>query len=299
MHHNRRWIGILLVLIGAASYGMLSPLTKLAFQGGWNEAQVTFMQLTCGVVMMWGIVGLRPGAWSNPFRGPWVRLSLIGMIGLALTTVLYNTALSELDASLAIVMLFQFTWITLALDSILQRKKPNLFQLLSVGTVMVGTLLTVNIASANFSTVSLRGIGFGLLAAVTYSLFILFTGKLQTKMDPVLRSAIMLTAGLPLLYLIYPPQQVLQGDISSLLLWGLVLGIFGQIIPTVGFNIGVPRTGSSLAAMLGSMELPVAVIGAYVILHESVKLQQWIGIGLILAGVVIAELKTAKLRNRG
>ena len=31
------------------------------------------------------------------------------------------------------------------------------------------------------------------------------------------------------------------------------------------FNIGIPRVGSSVAALLGSLELPVGLLGAYLL----------------------------------
>ena len=49
----------------------------------------------------------------------------------------------------------------------------------------------------------------------------------------------------------------------------------------MSFNIGIPRIGSTLAAMLGSVELPVAVIAAYLLIGEPVDGLQWVGMGLI------------------
>ncbi|MNL78789.1 hypothetical protein D3C87_2052640 [compost metagenome] len=43
--------------------------------------------------------------------------------------------------------------------------------------------------------------------------------------------------------------------------------------------------------MAGAMELPVALIGAYLLLGESITGIQWLGMGLILAGIALSELK--------
>ncbi|MNI40701.1 EamA-like transporter family protein [compost metagenome] len=68
--------------------------------------------------------------------------------------------------------------------------------------------------------------------------------------------------------------------------------MLGQVIPTVAFNIGIPRIGSSVAAMLGSIELPAAVIAAFFLLGEAVVWIQWLGMGCILVGIVISEKKS-------
>lgn len=293
-----RWLAAALVLLGAASYGMLSPFIKMAYERGFSGVQVSASQITMGTVILWLLVLTNPKAWANPFRQSWIKLSLVGIFGLALTTFFYNIALSELDASLAIVLLFQFTWITILMDCLHGRKWPKPQQLVAVGLVVAGTLLAVNLFDARMTDVSPLGVAFGLLSACTYSLFLFAAGKVETTLHPVMKSAVMLTAALPILYAINPPHTIFGADTGSLLLWGALLGLLGSVLPTVLFNIGIPKIGSSLAAMLASMELPVAVTGAFFILGERVVPAQWAGMALILLGIVVSEAKLPASDNR-
>ncbi|MDF2669959.1 MAG: EamA family transporter [Paenibacillus sp.] len=291
-----RWIAIVLVLIGSASYGMLSPFVKMAYDRGWNDVQVSASQVTMGTVLLWVLLLVTPKAWTNPFKGPWIRLSLIGIFGLSLTTFFYNTTLSKLDASLSIVLLFQFTWMTILMDCLFERKWPTRYQLIALVIIMAGTLLAVNLSGSSLANMDGIGIVLGLLSGFAYSVFLFFTGRVRTSMHPVMKSVVMLTAALPVIYIIYPPAQVFDTGTGSLLLWGLLLGTLGQVIPTVTFNIGIPRIGSALAAMLGSMELPVAITAAYLILGEAVGYWQWLGIVLILIGIFVSERKPASMK---
>lgn len=290
-----RWIAIVLIILGAACYGMLSSLIKLAYRDGWSDGQITISQTTMGAALTWVLLLIRRKSWSNPFHAPWIQLSLVGMVGLAMTTVVYNITLKELDASLAIVLLFQFTWITVIINALVARRRPNLFQVIAVFLVLAGTLGAVNIFSVDWQRLSVQGIVFGLCAAVCYSLFLFLTGRIkergEAQTDPLMKSAIMLTAALIPIYLIYTPHDLVNSGASNLLFWGVWLGILGQVIPTLFFNMAIPRLGSSFAAMLGSFELPVAVLGALVIVGEKVVTVQWLGMLLILSGVVISEVK--------
>lgn len=289
---SSKWFSILLILIGASSYGLLSPFIKLAFQHGQAEGNITSAQVTMGTLIMWVMVLFTPAARKSPFTGPWIKLGLIGMFGLSLTTILYNRTLSELDASLSIVLLFQFTWITILMECIADRKLPTRYQGAAIAVVMAGTVLSVNLLSAGLDRFSAVGLICGLGSAFTYSLFLFAAGRVESDHHPLLKSAWMLTAGLLVIYAFYPPVFLAGGaDTGSLLLWGLGLGCLGQVIPTIAFLIGIPRTGSSLAAMVGSMELPVAVIGAFLLLGESIAGIQWAGMLLILAGVALSEMK--------
>jgi drug/metabolite transporter (DMT)-like permease len=288
-----------LVLIGSASYGMLSPFVKMAYDKGWNDIQVSASQVTMGTLWLWALLLVTPKAWSNPFQAPWIRLALIGIFGLALTTFFFNNSLSRVEASLAIVLLFQFTWMTIVLECIWDRKRPTRYQIGAGMLVMAGTLLTVNLTGESFRSLDGIGIVSGLLSGVAYSLFLFFTGRVKSTLHPVMKSVVMLTAALPVIYMIYPPSQVFQSEAGSLLLWGLWLGLLGQALPAVAFNIGIPRIGSTLAAMLASIELPVAITAAFLLLREPVGWMQWAGMFLILIGIFVSERQPAAEVNPG
>ncbi|NHN35316.1 DMT family transporter [Paenibacillus agricola] len=284
-----RWFAMVLVLIGASSYGLLSPLIKTAYQEGWNELEVSASQMTAAAILLWLVVLMQRKAWSNPFKGPWVKLSLVGMFGLAATTLLYNTALAEMDATVAIVLLFQFTWITIVMEAVANRKWPERNQWLAVGIIMLGTLCSVEAFDADWTRFTYLGIVCGLGSAMSYSFFLFMAGRLETHLHPFMKSAVMVTGALPLLYLIYPPVVFVQPGNGSLLLWGIILGLLGQVIPTTAFMVGIPRIGSTLASLLGAMELPVGIVASLLILHEAVHGVQWFGMLLILAGIIVAE----------
>ena len=141
--------------------------------------QVTVHQTGIAMLLLWLLALMRFRQWKSPFRRGWIKLCVIGIGGLALTTVLYNQALERLDASLAIVLLFQFTWITILLDSVSRRQWPSKFRLLAIFIVMVGTLLAVGILEEGLTRFDTVGIILGLRSAVAYSLFIWWTGRLQ------------------------------------------------------------------------------------------------------------------------
>lgn len=286
---DRRWVAVVLVIAGASSYGLLSTFIKITYGQGFVEGQITPTQMTLGAILVWGLIACNPKGWMNPFKGPWIKLSAIGIFGLALTTIFYNIALSKLDASFSIVLLFQFTWMTIALDCTASRRWPRSGEIFAIILIMLGTLLAVNVFQTDWSRFSISGLIFGLLSGSTYSLFIFLTGVVKSNLPPLMNSAIMLTAALPMIFLLYSPTVIVREDYMELLLWGALLGLLGQVIPTVTFNIGIPRIGSSLSAMLGSFELPVAMIAAFFVLGEQVMWISWLGMGLIIGGIVISE----------
>ena len=76
--------------------------------------------------------------------------------------------------------------------------------------------------------------------------------------------------------------------------WGIVLALFGTIIPPMLLNAGFPHTGIGLGSIVSSLELPVSVMMAYFLLNEQVLLIQWIGILLIITAIVIMNIQFKK-----
>lgn len=285
------FMSVLIVLFGAASYGILSPIIKLAYDAGFSFEQITVHQVGISVVLLWLFVLLRPKLWQNPLqRGKWIMLAFIGIFGLCMTTVFYNLALQKLEASLSIVLLFQFMWITILLECFRDRRWPRRQQIFAIAVVMAGTLLAAGLFEHKSDVeLNIAGVLYGLASAVTYSLFLFLTGRLQADYDPVLKSAMMMTFGFIVIALLYGSKAWAGESEWTLIGWGTALALLGSVIPAISFNAGIPKIGSGLASLLSAMELPVAAISAWLIIGEQLSAGMTIGILLILAGIMIAE----------
>jgi drug/metabolite transporter (DMT)-like permease len=295
MNRMNHYLAVVLVLLGATSYGLGSTAFKLAISDGWSVQHLTFYQVLSGTVLLWlalGATRLRRGTSSlvSTWRS-WLRLVIIGIVGLSLTTVLYNEALARLDASLGIVLLFQFTWITILLESVHKRKWPSKKEWIAIVCIAIGTVLAVGLLGQDFSRLDGLGVIFGLLSGVTYSLFFFLTGFLPKNLDPIAKSAVMSTSSLIFVIMLQAPATFDWSISGSLIGWGVLLGFLATAFPFFCFNYGISKIGSSLAALLGAMELPAAVIAAYLLLDEPLTGWQGAGIGLIIAGIMAAQPK--------
>ena len=52
--------------------------------------------------------------------------------------------------------------------------------------------------------------------------------------------------------------------------WGILIALFGTVIPPMLLNAGFPLTGIGLGSIVSALELPVSVMMAYVLLNETV-----------------------------
>ncbi|MEO3947191.1 DMT family transporter [Gorillibacterium sp. CAU 1737] len=301
-----------LILAGACSYGILSTFVVFAYDQGFTVDEVVGGQNFLGFLLMALTFGMSrlaakkkaasaPSGFGrlsigNKLRGrDYAGLLAVGLL-MASTGMLYYGALSYIPASLAIVLLFQFTWIGVLIDALLLRRRPSGLEWGSIAVLFAGTLLAGGVVGSGLGEVKPLGILLGLGSAVTYGLFILLSGRVAPGGAPLSRSLTMSLGSVTLTFLVYPPVFLTNGALlNGLLLWALLLALFGAVIPTLFYAIGVPGTGGTLASILSAAELPTAVLMSAFVLRESVTLLQWFGVLVILAGIVLPEW--SKLRG--
>jgi len=276
-----------LVLLGGISYGLLSTMIKLGFIDGFTIQQLVGGEYVFGWLGLLIIVLLFNRV--KVTRKQIITLMAVG-ITLSSTSILYGFAVQELSASIAVVCLFQFTWIGVLIEAVADKKMPSPDKLLSIAVLFVGTLLAGGVFEGTLKQFSLIGIMFGLLAALSFALYIFASGKVETGVSPIMRSFLMATGAVIIISIFFRPTYLFDGSLQNgLLKYVLFLGFFGVVIPTICFAVGTPKVGTGLGTILGALELPTAIIASVALLHETVTGLQWLGIICIVIGIIMPQ----------
>lgn len=290
------WKYALLVFLGGCSYGVVSTIVKLAYGDGFVLGEVTGSQYVLGALMLWIIAIFVPKIRLSGRQ--WLILIISGM-PMGLTGIFYNRALEYVDASFAIILLLQFTWISIVLQYILDKKIPNRKSLIATVIILLGSILSSSFLKNDISF-SLAGMSWGLLAALSFATFIYLSGRTSIPVHPIYKSAIMTTGAALLVCIVLPPVFLINGALSNgLLLYGLLFGFFGSLVPPVLFNIGMPKVGSGLGTILSASELPTAVLMSTLVLHEAVTFSQWLGVIIILVGIIMPNIQKRQNKKNG
>lgn len=282
----------LLVLLGAMSFGILSTIVKLAYAQGFMVNQVVMSQLWLGALICWLLTFLFKGtALLRKFQPrSWGQIIWSG-IPLGFTSFAYYKCVSLVPASFAIILLFQFVWMGLVIDAVFQGSKPSKAQYLSVGVLILGTILASGFTDFSALHTDGWGIIYGLLAALSYTLFI-YVSRTTNQTHFLLTAALRATGGALFASIIFPPTVALaQLFTNGLLPYAIPLAVFGMVLPPIFYAWGVPKIGTTSASIISGAELPVAVLSATLILHEPVHPWQWIGVLLILFAIALPSLK--------
>ncbi len=294
--------GVVLVGLGATSYGMLATFVKLAYSdigitgSKFTPAEVISAQFILGIIAVLVINAFtkfkKRGDVVNATRKNIVQLLITGT-STGLTSIFYYLAVKYIPVSIGIVLLMQTVWMGVLLEMMLEKKMPSGRKIMAVVIVLIGTAMATNLLKSN-EIPDWRGIVLGLCAAASFTTTMFASNKIALGVSPAQRTLYMLLGGgvIVLIFALITQNAPFNYDIFYK--WGILLALFGTVIPPLLLNAGFPHTGIGLGSIVSSLELPVSVMMAYLLLHEKVSFVQWSGIILIILAIVLMNISFKK-----
>lgn len=288
--------GVLLIALGASSYGMLATFVKMAYSEGFTTPEVTIAQFTYGILGIVLINTIQKSQNKNQATTASTKTIIQLMVAgtsLGMTSVFYYLAVKYIPVSIAIVLLMQTVWMGVLFEMLLEKKMPSAQKIISVFVVLVGTALATNIIENKLVT-DWRGIVLGLLSAASFTTTMFTANRVGIGVSSAQRSLFMLLGGAVIVFGFAIANQTGDFQFEIFAKWGIILALFGTIIPPLLFNAGFPLTGIGLGSIVSALELPVSVLMAYFLLNENINTWQWIGIVLIILAIVIMNVNYKK-----
>ncbi len=280
---------ILYVAAGACSYGLLATLVKYANKLGIHTSVLTFLQFLIGFLFLLGFNYFSKSKIQEQANLT-VKLKLTAWgMSLGLTSTLYYLAIQYIPVSVGIILLMQSIWISLIVEALIRKKMPSKAKIIGVITVLLGTALSTDIFSET-KALDTRGLLLGFGAGISYAVAIFSSSNIANQLPSPVRSLFLVLGGL-LLIIIFWNIQIVQQMTLKALPWGLIIALFGTVLPPLFFTRGIPRTGIALGNIISSLEIPISTISAVLLLHETVSGIQWVGIVLILLAVTVINLR--------
>jgi len=291
---SSKFFNIIMTLIAASLLGLIATIVDYLYKAGFAIKDITNVQYGFAIVILWLVVLPVLRRQRLPRGRDWLYLAGTGITA-GITNYFYFTSLTMLPVSLSIILLFQFTWMVTIIDMIVKKKMPSVQKWVGMIVILAGTFFAVGLLGAKVTLLSPFAILLGLLAAFCFAVSLYLPEFMSNESTPLLRTAIMMTISAISLFPVFPPTYLTSGVLwTSLFGWGFLMGLFGQVVPFLLLQISIPRIGGRMAGVLGSVELPVTVFSAYLILNEKVTLIRWFGVFLIIIGICISELVLKK-----
>ena len=287
--------GIVLVALGASSYGVLATFVKIANNHDAHTGVLTFSQFLIGALVLTVICAFKTqNDQKEEAVTPYPRLQLMSYgLSLGLTSTFYYISIQYVPVSVAVILLMQAIWMGIVLESIRERRWVDKTKIIGGVIVIIGTLMATDVFDAT-AQLSITGITFGLMAALSYTVTMYASNNVALNLPSLSRSKYLVWGGFIAIITYWNSSIIHYFNWSDFAKWGIFLAVFGTIVPPILFTRGFPITGTALGSIVSALEIPVSVLAALVILGEHVSWVQWVGIAIILVAVYIINAKLKK-----
>ena len=293
------YIGFIISLTGAILFSTKAILVKLAFKETGVDA-VTLLALR----MLFSLPFYLAAAWlygrkehTEPLSAKnllWIIL--LGVAGYYLSSLFDFIGLQYVSAGLERLILFLYPTFAVLLNTWLFRSRLTGIQLIALALTYAGigvayyAELQTDMSTPGF----LYGSAMIFLCAVTYSFYLVGTGKLVQKAGVTRYTSYAMmaaTAGIFIHFMITHDVQNIPRS-STLAGYAIALAIVATVIPSFLISSGMKRIGSNNVSIITSIGPVSTIIQAHFFLGEPIKPIQLAGTMLVISGVLLIGWKS-------
>jgi drug/metabolite transporter (DMT)-like permease len=290
--------GYALVLLAGVAWGSIGVLARRLLDLGLDPLEVSWLR---GAVSFLGLVPLtlrRERGWPRLAANDLGLMAAFGLVNGALYNILYFTAVSRVGVTTAVILLYTAPAFAALFARLALREPLTPGKVGAVALSLAGCFLVVKGYDLAALQLNLPGVLAGLGAGITYGLYGIFGKKAQTRCSAWTTVFYCALFGTLFLTLIRPPLRVFTRAAEAQL-WvnTLLLAFWGSLVPWVAYTKGVGQVEAGRAAVVASVEPVVGAALAAIFLGERLNPLQAVGMALVLAAVILAQIPTRSRRE--
>lgn len=276
-----RRFGLMLIIISAASFGVMPIFARLAYNAGSEPITVLFLRFTIAAVVMNLIMVVRRTAYPRGLV--LLELILLGAIAYVGESLAYFLALKMASAGLVTLLLYIYPALVTALSAIFLKEHLTRVKIVALFLALSGTALTLRISGGG----SLMGILLGIAAAVDYAIYILLGSRIVKRSGPMASTTVIITSTAGVYIGIVTIHGTTYPTTSTGWIAIIAIALISTVLAFVTFFAGLKRIGPTTTSTLSTFEPIVAVVLATIVLGETISPIQILGGILILTAVVL------------
>ncbi|MSO95581.1 MAG: DMT family transporter [Thermoleophilia bacterium] len=277
--------GTLFCLVAGVAFSVSPVLIQIAYAHGAAVTGLLAWRYLVSALLLLTLAGRR--IFAVPARAA-VGAFALGAVVYALDSALFYGSLERISAPVASLVHYAHLMLIVGVAAIIGRERLTGRRVLALAGIFGGVALVGGAAT----NPDLVGVGMALGSAAAYAAYVIFADRLLRDADPLALTAY-LTFGATATFF------VAAGVVGSLGAVGgptgmacLVLAaLVGSVFAAVVFLEGVRLVGPSTASLLVTIEVPVTITLAAVVLGQHLAPPQLAGAGLVVAAIVAMQLR--------
>jgi len=292
---NPNSLGVALIIVSSIGFGLAPTFATFSYRNGGNAVGTLLARFTVATLLMLIVrkVSSRQAKWPRPLL--FGQLFLLGALGYFTATILYFTAIQNIDSGLAITIFYCNPVIVVLLSWWLLGNKPSRI----IVWCLVSTLIGVTIAAGQVGNADTISVILVLIVAVEYAFYMIISSKVLPKVDLFTGVTIVMfgAASSFAIYALFAPSSVevifpnaINGWVSV-----LMLTVVATVIPTATLYAGMNLIGTGKTAVIQTFEPVASILAGVIFLSEPLTLPRIIGATFVIGAVGV--LATAESRS--
>ena len=279
------------VVLAALFWGLSGGIGGILTDEGWDPVMVSFYRGAIGLlfVLIWLAFRPRGSGLTNSRLWFW---SVIAGLGVAGNFAFYFVSIAEGSVAVAATLMYCAPIFVYLVSFALKLEKPTLFKWSAIVMVLIGILLLTGIYDVEASDVTVFAAGAGLLAGVSYAMFIFGFKYAAPHGSPQAILVIAFTVLSTILIVISDTTEAIEVLYAPSLPLFVLLGVIGAGLSFILYVVGLNNTAPAVASIVAMVEPVTASLFGVVVLYESLAVLQIIGMGLILVTVTALSVKS-------
>lgn len=284
----------LFVLLAAALWGLIGPISRFALQDGITALEIAFWRAAVAAALFFAQAGI--GGRLRVARKDVPGLLAFGIVGVAFLEASNLITVEKGGAAFGALMLYSApAWVALGAWAVWNEKLPPrklLAVVLSVsGVAGVAIAGREGLSASGWSGFSAGAIGWGMVSGLSYAAFYFFGAYYFRKYSPWTALAYAFPVGALAM------APFVEFRPKSLVTWAplLFLGFASTYLAYFFYSLGLRRMNATRAAVIASIEPLVAAAGGWWVWGERLSAWGYFWGAWLMGGVfLVASLPDAE-----
>jgi len=280
--------GFIYAVISAVFFGSAGLFIKHGYSQNLSPVELLTLQYIIAIVILFLLCLIKYKSRLIIGKKTIKRLVVLGAVGNTLMTVSMYSAMAYLDVAVATMLLFTYPSMVALFSFFFYNEKISRPKIAAIIGTFVGCILVINLWSGNKESISIIGVGFGILSAVFYAFMNIYSSRIVEDIPPLVITfySTLFSLCVLLLFNFHFVSKLIYMD-REVVLNAALLAFFCEIIPLTLLYAAIKYIGPVKAAIISTLELPVSAITAFFIMGEKLLPLQYAGIAIVLFSIII------------
>ena len=286
------------VVLAGVLWGIISIFVNALTGMGYTGVEICFARtVVCSVLLGIFLLIYDRELFKIRLRHIWMFIGT-GIISLTLFCFCYFTTIINVEASVAVALLYTSPVFVMLFSALLFKEKIGAKKILAIILTVAGCGLISGFVGSG-STMSIGSLMIGIGAGFFYALYSIFGRYALAHYKPLtINFYTFLFASVGFMFIIKPSQYVhiFASDTKAL---GVIIvsGIVCGILPYLFYTIGLDHLDTSVAGVLVAVEPLVGCLVGIIGFNETTNPAKILGIVMILVSILVLSFERGRKSN--